>query len=226
MTILGHNVIIGKRKPNSLILIVDKDNLKEAVENIKRQTLFLYNLVGVCCIDKTDEKEIDNIPIFQKKDLINYCLNFKADEVLVCVPANKIKKEIYEQLRMNDVIVNFDLETLLGFKPNDQHISKVSIYKTLTIDDNTLTVNKIAFFVIKRLIDIVAGLLGTLLCVPLAIIVKISYMIKGDFKPIFFKQKRIGKGGETITIYKFRTMVYNAEEVLIEMLKNPEYKAE
>lgn len=226
MTLLGHNIIIGRRKPNSLVIIVNNDTLKETVSNIKRQNLFLYNLVGVCCVDKNEEKVIDGIPIFQKKDLINKCLELNADEVLVCVPANKIKEDVYKQLRKHDVIINFELEALLGFKPEDQHISKVSLYKTLTIDNNTITVKKIAFFVIKRFVDILAGIVGTLLCVPLAIIVKLAYVLKGDTKSIFFKQKRVGKNGKIITIYKFRTMVYNAEEILVELLKKPEYKAE
>lgn len=71
----------------------------------------------------------------------------------------------------------------------------------------------------KRLIDIFGGLVGCILLIPITIFVKIAYMVTGDFNPIFFSQIRIGKNGKLIKIYKFRSMVVNADKVLEEMLK-------
>lgn len=51
-------------------------------------------------------------------------------------------------------------------------------------------------------------------------------MVTGDFKSIFYTQKRIGKDGKFIYMYKFRSMVPNADEVLKELLKDPKYKKE
>lgn len=82
------------------------------------------------------------------------------------------------------------------------------------------------YFGIKRLFDILCSLLGVLVMIPVAIITKICYLISGDFKSIFYKQKRIGKNGKFIYIYKFRSMVWNADEVLKELLKQPKYKKE
>lgn len=42
--------------------------------------------------------------------------------------------------------------------------------------------------------------------------------------PVFFSHKRVGKGGKTIKIYKFRSMVTNAEELIKQF--TPEQKAE
>ena len=82
------------------------------------------------------------------------------------------------------------------------------------------------YFGIKRLFDILCSLLGVLVMIPVVIITKICYLISGDFKSIFYKQKRIGKNGKFIYIYKFRSMVWNADEVLKELLKQPKYKKE
>lgn len=79
---------------------------------------------------------------------------------------------------------------------------------------------------VKRLFDIIVGLIGMIFILPIALIVKISYMLNGDFKSIFYKQKRIGKNGKIFYLYKFRTMVYNAEDVLKEMLKEEKWKKE
>ena len=51
-------------------------------------------------------------------------------------------------------------------------------------------------------------------------------MITGDFKPIFYSQDRVGKDGRKISIVKFRSMVYDAEEKLDEMLKEENYQKE
>ena len=47
-------------------------------------------------------------------------------------------------------------------------------------------------------------------------------MLTGDFKCVFFTQKRIGKNGKEFNFFKFRTMVKNADEVLFKMLEENE----
>ena len=87
-------------------------------------------------------------------------------------------------------------------------------------------VKKVAYKMIKRIFDIICALIGVILMLPIALIVKISYLRHGDRKSIFYKQKRIGKSEKVIHIYKFRSMVYNAEEILAEMLKEEKWKEE
>ncbi len=66
--------------------------------------------------------------------------------------------------------------------------------------------------VIKRLIDVVCSFLGVLVLSPLFIIIAI--IIKTTSKgPVFFSQKRVGKNGKEFNMYKFRSMVVNAEEL-------------
>lgn len=79
---------------------------------------------------------------------------------------------------------------------------------------------------IKRIIDLLSFVLGMFLIIPVAIIIKVSYMLHGDFAPIIYSQKRVGKNGKIFQLYKFRSMVPNADEVLKEILKKPEYKME
>ena len=82
-----------------------------------------------------------------------------------------------------------------------------------------VTVRKAIYFFIKRIFDIFVGLIGFLFLIPITIIVKIVYMISGDFYPIIYRQARIGKNGKTIYIYKYRSMVPNADVMLFELLK-------
>ena len=88
------------------------------------------------------------------------------------------------------------------------------------------SLNRTMYFFIKRLFDILMSIIGIIAMIPIALIVKVSYMLTGDFNSIFYKQKRIGKNGKIIYIYKFRSMVPNADEILKELLKKPKYKKE
>lgn len=85
---------------------------------------------------------------------------------------------------------------------------------------------KNVYFFIKRVFDIFFAILGIILLVPVYIVTKISYVITGDFNSVFYKQKRVGKHGKIIYIIKLRSMVYNADDILKELLKNPRYKEE
>ena len=66
--------------------------------------------------------------------------------------------------------------------------------------------------VIKRTIDIVCSFVGILVLSPLFIIIAIiiKFTSKG---PVFFSQKRVGRNGKEFDMYKFRSMVVNAEEL-------------
>lgn len=69
----------------------------------------------------------------------------------------------------------------------------------------------------KRLIDVFLALL--VLIVGLSILVLIAALIKMESRgPVFFLQNRVGKKGKIFKMFKFRTMIINAESVLS---KNP-----
>lgn len=89
-----------------------------------------------------------------------------------------------------------------------------------------ISIKKYLYFGVKRLFDILIALIGCLFLLPVIITVKISYLLHKDFDSIFFRQKRIGKNGKEFNLYKFRSMVPNADEVLKELLKDPKYKEE
>ena len=89
-----------------------------------------------------------------------------------------------------------------------------------------ISIKKYLYFGVKRLFDILIALIGCLFLLPVILIVKISYLLHKDFDSIFFRQKRIGKNGKEFNLYKFRSMVPNADEELKELLKDPKYKEE
>ncbi len=74
----------------------------------------------------------------------------------------------------------------------------------------------------KRTIDIIGGLIGVLILIPLIVCVFIINRINHDKGPIFYNQERIGKNGKKFKMYKFRTMVVDADKRLTELLEKDE----
>ena len=87
---------------------------------------------------------------------------------------------------------------------------------------STANIKTIVYLCLKRLIDIIAGIIGLLILLPIALVIKIISMCNGDFHKIIFVQKRIGKNGKEFDFYKFRSMVPNADEVLFKLLEENE----
>ena len=64
----------------------------------------------------------------------------------------------------------------------------------------------------KRGIDVIVAGVGLILLSPIITIVACAIKLTSN-GPIFFLQKRVGKNGELFNMYKFRSMVVNAEEL-------------
>lgn len=86
------------------------------------------------------------------------------------------------------------------------------------IKERTIT-RKGIYLCFKRLFDILISIIGMVLLIPILLIVKICYMIRGDFHSIIFKQNRIGLNGKEFKFYKIRTMIPNADEELEKLMK-------
>lgn len=80
----------------------------------------------------------------------------------------------------------------------------------ITLHEDDLKMELYYFF--KRTIDITGAFLGLVVLSPIILI--ISILIKLDSKgPILFSQNRVGKDKKVFKMYKFRSMVVNAEEL-------------
>jgi exopolysaccharide biosynthesis polyprenyl glycosylphosphotransferase len=73
-----------------------------------------------------------------------------------------------------------------------------------------------AGLVVKRVIDILGSLLGLIVLSPVFAATSCAIWVI-DGAPILFRQERVGLHGRPFKIYKFRTMVINAEELLIDV---------
>ena len=87
---------------------------------------------------------------------------------------------------------------------------------------DVLVKESILYSVTKRLIDIVGSLCGIILLSPLFLIVAILIKLEDPKGKVFFAQERNGRYPKTFKMYKFRSMVHNAEDLLKDLMDRNE----
>jgi exopolysaccharide biosynthesis polyprenyl glycosylphosphotransferase len=70
---------------------------------------------------------------------------------------------------------------------------------------------------LKRVMDVALSGVGILLSLPAMLVIAVLIRLSGE-GPIIFSQTRVGEGGELFTMYKFRTMVKDAERLRAELI--------
>ena len=83
-------------------------------------------------------------------------------------------------------------------------------------------ISRLLTLFVKRIIDIIGAIVGIILLVPLTAVVWIGNRICGDKGPIIYTQERLGQKGTTFKMYKFRSMVIGAEDILKDLLEKDE----
>ena len=75
---------------------------------------------------------------------------------------------------------------------------------------------------LKRTIDIITSIIGIILLLPITVVIWVANIFVKDNGPVFFKQERIGKDGEFFKLYKYRSMVVDADDKLSKYLAENE----
>ncbi|KAA0747798.1 sugar transferase [Bacillus sp. AY3-1] len=75
------------------------------------------------------------------------------------------------------------------------------------------------YLITKRYMDVIGALVGLILLSPVFLIIALLIKYEDPKGTVLFKQVRIGKGGKEFYMYKFRSMVTDAEEKLKDLLE-------
>jgi len=104
---------------------------------------------------------------------------------------------------------------------SDLTVINNSVDSNINVDKNLYNnkIKNIANKATKRGIDIVASMVGIIMLIPITLFVAICNTISKENGPLFFTQERIGRNGKIFKMYKYRTMVVGAEEILQKHIK-------
>lgn len=147
------------------------------------------------------------------------------DTVLIAIPEIKRRdlNALFEMFKGKVNVIKY-LPQVNGLVTFD---TKVEDFDGILMISNSRGVNQLGSHILKRCMDICAGLCGILILIPLTIFVFVKNRKEGDKGPIFFTQNRIGKDGKEFKMYKYRTMVLGADKILEELMeKDPAIREE
>ena len=96
---------------------------------------------------------------------------------------------------------------------NENFAQDISILKLPTKGYRELLGKNVPYKIVKRTTDIVLSSIAMVALLPFFAIIALAIKIESK-GPVFFKHTRIGKDGKVIKIYKFRSMVQNAEDLI------------
>lgn len=208
-----------KFKKTKILVVSDKESIEDVIHNILVGDIIEHEISCIYLVD-SEATRIKDIPVIK---------NYKTrdfEEVFIATNPGIVPKELYKHFIDNGICVTVSTEKLFGIETENTFVQRVGNYQGVSVDAFSYDTNKMGYFFVKRCFDILCSLIGMMFVLPCALIIKISYILNSDFKSIFYTQKRVGKNGKIINLYKFRSMVHNAEEILQEMLKDEKYKKE
>ncbi len=198
---VDHVVIVGAGETGRTVL-----------RNLVAQPQYGYRVLGF--LDDNPEKGQTDIGPFKALgsiDNLPYILTqHQVDEVIVALPwqyHRRIARIIAEAERAG-VRVRV-VPDLLQLSLSRVHMDQVAGIPLLSVRETMLTGWNLA---LKRVMDIIISGMGLILLSPLLALIALAIRLDTP-GPVLFPQTRIGRGGQPFTIYKFRSMIANAEEV-------------
>ena len=160
--------------------------------------------------------DIDGVPVVANADsIIGWIRTASLDEAYINVESMDMLpeyNEIIEELEDMGITVNVNIPSLEKIvtesKYNNLNCVIESDYPMAQFAPTVISPGKLA---LKRFVDIIGGIVGTVLSLPIILIVAIPLKIESP-GPLIFKQQRVGKNGRIFNIYKLRSMYQDAEE--------------
>lgn len=206
----------------SLLIVSNKRNIKQNLDRIESLLTYTYSVKGICILDEDmKDKMIKEYPVVaNKNDVLEYACRQWIDDVFFGVEMKKIPRELLEGLTTAGISTHIVFGDEYQISDRPQIIEKFGSYSVLS-SFNRVYSNK--QLVLKRLMDIVGGLVGCLITLVLTIIIGPIIYFKSP-GPIFYSSVRIGMNGKRFKMYKFRSMIPQAEALKKDLMEHNRVK--
>lgn len=206
----------------SLLIVCKEKDINKTIEEIVSNNYDNYYISGLCVIDNDVKgKKISNYKVVSnKEDLLKYVSTNWIDEILIAADYSKIPKNIINGLNETGIPLHIKLKDVESLDGKTQYINKIGNINVITAVNKTYS-NYQLF--VKRMMDIIGGIIGCIITVILIIIIGPIIYIKSPGN-IFYVSDRVGKNGKVFKFYKFRSMVLNADDLKDNLKKNNRVK--
>ena len=209
---------------HSLLIALEPSQIPTVIPRILRSNYGIYRFTGIALMgkDPSEEKarknlralweqfpEVETIPVVATADTLEqYLTNHWVDEVYLDVsPKADLPVDLINSLMCMGITIHTALTNLDDIESRHKNVEWICGHLTITTSLGYITGRDV---LLKRLMDIAGGFIGSLITVILTIPVGLAIFVS-DPGPIFFSQIRIGENGKKFKIYKFRSMYKDAE---------------
>ena len=206
-----------QKTARTALYIVTTEDRAEQVITRYQQDLYNYLVRGICILDQElMGSKICDVPVnATRKTVLSFLCREWVDEVVISIPNQyPYPAELADNLVEMGIIVHVEMERTAKQWWQKQEVEKIAGQQVLTIGLSMATPMQ-AF--LKRMLDIIGGVVGCLLTLVLTIVIGPMIYIKSP-GPIFFSQTRVGKNGKQFKMYKFRSMYLDAETRKAELM--------
>lgn len=211
-----------------ILLVGSRDRARAMIQHLKENDWLGLRIIGCLEVDpKLVGTEVcEGVTVLGSlNDFEKMLLDVAVDEVIFAMPLKRIDN-VCERIAFAEnlgvkvrILPDWQLQKLM-YRPE---IAEVRLETLAGIPTMALssTPNKGVELMLKQALDRVAAAAGLIVLSPLfgllAVLIKV-----GNPGPVFFRQERSGLNGRIFTLYKFRTMVVNAEAIRDQLMEHNE----
>ena len=216
--------IMSTRMYRTLLVIAPKNHMAELLQYMNEKEFHTHRIVGCVITDDNSMigEKLEGVEVVcSLEDAPDYAGREWVDEVFLAAdPTQPGIKPMWRRLSETGIIVHFSMAAISTIDNRPQIAEQFAGLPVLTTSINYVSTKQM---VAKRIMDILGGLVGSLLTILLSVIFGpfIFFSSPGN---IFFTQERIGKNGKRFRIIKFRTMYKDAEKRKKELMEQNNIK--
>lgn len=203
--LVDHNLLSER------VLVVGTDKAANQLAMLRRKSDWRgVTLVGFYHV-RGDHDEVDPSKILPRdSNLLDLVKEYAVDELVVAIPDSRKNFPLEEILacKMAGVRVT-ELADFFERRTGQLQLDITSANKMIYLDGFSQSPVAAAF---KRVFDLMVSLVMLLLTLPIMAVTAFAIWVESGFSgPIFYSQRRVGQSGKCFNVYKFRSMVIDAE---------------
>ncbi|WP_430815354.1 sugar transferase [Carboxylicivirga sp. RSCT41] len=202
------------------ILIIGDVSALTFINQVMKYKEWGYRITGVVGSEELKERLGDSVTVLPEDTDVDKIIEDKTiDEVIYCQEKARMEDIMSLLTSCNELGVVFRMSSpFFNMLTNKTHLHYFDTTPVLTISNTPMDYLMLK---VKSVIDFLVSFIAITVFSP--VFIGISLAIKLSSKgPIFFKQKRVGIRGRKFWVYKFRTMVTNAEELKASLMEQNE----
>ncbi len=217
--VLHRNSVRQGLNNHEVLVVGSRERAKDLIRYLKSMDHLGYHILGCLEVDDSryEEEVAEGVRVIGSMENFKaFLLHFAVAEIVFAMPLNKIDNvmdyiSFAEELGINVRIVPDWQIHKLKYQPS---VASVSIGDFVGMPMVSLSSGPQRVFelTVKEVFDRVAAFWGLFFLLPLFLLLAVIIKMTSS-GPVFFRQERSGLNGRTFGLFKFRSMVVNAEEL-------------